>query len=207
MICIPVLAVFGKNLVSGLPRRPARSRARTTPGPYHGGSGPYHGGSGTGGPGRPSGRRPARSRPRTTPGPCHGWFGHRGPWPPIRPPAAAGPKSARTQFKQRNQRFPYRFWLFLAKTWSPAFRGGRLEVAPGRPGGHIAGVRGHITGVRAPGALAARPAGGRLEGAPGRPRGHITGVRGHIAEVRKPGALAAHPAFRSGRPEVSPDPV
>ena len=30
------MAVFGKNLVSGLPRRPARSRPRTTPGPYQG---------------------------------------------------------------------------------------------------------------------------------------------------------------------------
>ena len=66
---------FDKSLVSGLPRRPARSRPRTTPGPYHVGSGPYHGGSGTGGPGRPSGRRPARSRPRTTPEPYHGGSG------------------------------------------------------------------------------------------------------------------------------------
>ena len=36
MISIPILSVFGKNLVSGLPRRPARSRPRTTPGPYQG---------------------------------------------------------------------------------------------------------------------------------------------------------------------------
>ena len=58
-----------------------------------------------------------------------------------------------------------------------------------------------------PRALAARPAGGRLEVAPGRPRDHVTGARRNIAGVRTPGALAAHPAFRSGRPEISPDPV
>ena len=32
-------------------------------------------------------------------------FGDRGPWPPVRPSAAAGPKSTRTQFKKQNQGF------------------------------------------------------------------------------------------------------
>ena len=46
--------------------------------------------------------------------------------------------------------------------------GGRLEVAPGRPRDHITVIRGHIAGVRAPGALAAHPAsrGGRPEISP-----------------------------------------
>ena len=35
-ISIPIFAVLPENLVSGLPRRPARSRPRTTPGPYQG---------------------------------------------------------------------------------------------------------------------------------------------------------------------------
>ena len=49
--------------------------------------------------------------------------------------------------------------------WLPAFRGARLEVAPGRPRAHIMGIWRHIARVRRPGALAARPAfrGGRRE--------------------------------------------
>ena len=45
-------------------------------------------------------------------------FGDRGPWPPVRPSAAAGPKSTRTQFKKQNQRF----YLNYLAIRDPTFR-------------------------------------------------------------------------------------
>ena len=101
--------------------RPARNRPRTTPGPYHGDSGPYRAGSETGSPGRPSGLPRRPARNR------------RGP-------------SLRSKIND----FDIHLCCLFHKTWLPAFRGARLEVAPGRPRAHITGVRGHIAGVWVP---------------------------------------------------------